>query len=66
MLGSIVQLARTLNLSIVAEGVESREQLEKIRTLGIGLGQGNFFSEPMPFGELSPQALSGKERQAVA
>lgn len=66
VLGSIVQLARTLNLSIVAEGVESREQLEKIRALGIGLGQGNFFSAPMPFGELSPQALSGKERQAVA
>jgi EAL domain-containing protein (putative c-di-GMP-specific phosphodiesterase class I) len=66
VLGSIVQLARTLNLSIVAEGVESREQLEKIRALGIGLGQGNFFSEPVPFGKLSSQAISGKERQAVA
>ncbi|WOH66938.1 EAL domain-containing protein [Bradyrhizobium sp. BWA-3-5] len=66
VLGSIVQLARTLNLSIVAEGVESHEQLEKIRALGIGLGQGNFFSEPVPFGELLLPAVSAKERQAVA
>jgi diguanylate cyclase (GGDEF)-like protein/PAS domain S-box-containing protein len=66
VLGSIVQLARTLNLSIVAEGVETYEQLEKIRALGIALGQGNFLSKPVPFGELSLQALSGKARQAVA
>ena len=66
VLGSIVQLAKTLNLSVVAEGVETYEQLEKIRSLGITLGQGYFFSKPVPFGELLLQALSDKERQAVA
>jgi EAL domain-containing protein (putative c-di-GMP-specific phosphodiesterase class I) len=66
VLGSIVQLARTLNLSIVAEGVETYEQVEKIRSLGIALGQGYFFSQPVPFGELLLQALSKSERQAVA
>ncbi|WFU17526.1 EAL domain-containing protein [Bradyrhizobium sp. CB3481] len=66
VLGSVVQLARTLNLSIVAEGVETREQVEKIGALGIALGQGNFFSEPVPFGKLSLQALSERQRQAVA
>jgi diguanylate cyclase (GGDEF)-like protein/PAS domain S-box-containing protein len=66
VLGSIVQLARTLNLSIVAEGVETYEQVEKIRSLGIALGQGYFFSQPVPFGELLLQALSKNERQAVA
>ena len=66
VLGSIVQLARTLNLSIVAEGVETYEQVEKIRSLGIALGQGYFFNKPVPFGELLLQALSESERQAVA
>ena len=66
VLGSIVQLAKTLNLSIVAEGVETYEQVEKIRSLGIALGQGYFFSKPVPFGELLLQALSESERQAVA
>jgi diguanylate cyclase (GGDEF)-like protein/PAS domain S-box-containing protein len=66
VLGSIVQLARTLNLSIVAEGVETYEQVEKIRSLGIALGQGYFFSKPVPSGELLMQALSASERQAVA
>ena len=66
VLGSIVQLAKTLNLSIVAEGVETCEQVEKIRSLGIALGQGYFFSKPVPFGELLLQVLSESERQAVA
>ena len=66
VLGSIVQLAKTLNLSIVAEGVETCEQVEKIRSLGITLGQGYFFSKPVPFGELLLQVPSESERQAVA
>ena len=66
VLGSIVQLAKTLNLSIVAEGVETCEQVEKIRSLGIALGQGYFFSKPVPFGELLLQVHSESERQAVA
>ncbi|KRR16691.1 hypothetical protein CQ14_13860 [Bradyrhizobium lablabi] len=66
VLGSIVQLAKTLNLSIVAEGVETYEQVEKVRLLGIALGQGYFFSKPVPFGELLLQGLAESERQAVA
>ena len=66
VLGSIVQLAKTLNLSLVAEGVETCEQVEKIRSLGMALCQGNFFSEPVPFSELLLQVLSESERQAVA
>ncbi|MGE9009879.1 bifunctional diguanylate cyclase/phosphodiesterase [Leptospira interrogans] len=66
VLGSIVQLAKTLNLSIVAEGVETCDQVEKIRALGIALGQGYLFSKPVPFGELLLQVLSESERQAVA
>jgi EAL domain-containing protein (putative c-di-GMP-specific phosphodiesterase class I) len=55
VLTSIVQLAKSLNLSIVAEGVESGEQLERIRSLGIPLAQGYFFGKPEPLANLKLQ-----------
>ena len=44
----IVGLARWLNLSVVAEGVETREQLERLREIGCDYVQGYFFARPMP------------------
>jgi diguanylate cyclase (GGDEF)-like protein/PAS domain S-box-containing protein len=66
VLASIVQLARALNLSIVAEGIETEAQLEKIRALGILLGQGYVFSKPVPLVDLEWQFRAKSERQAVA
>jgi EAL domain-containing protein (putative c-di-GMP-specific phosphodiesterase class I) len=66
VLGSIVQLAKTLNLSIVAEGIETQEQLERIRLLGIALGQGYVFGKPVPLADLALQPLALPGRQAVA
>jgi diguanylate cyclase (GGDEF)-like protein/PAS domain S-box-containing protein len=66
VLASIVQLARALNLSIVAEGVETEAQVEKIRALGILLGQGYVFSKPVPLVDLEWQSHAVPERQAVA
>ncbi len=45
---AIVALARTLDLDIVAEGVETREQLAYLRAQGCFLMQGHLFSEPVP------------------
>ena len=47
----IVGLARWLNLSVVAKGVETREQLERLREIGCDYVQGYFFARPMPAGE---------------
>jgi diguanylate cyclase (GGDEF)-like protein len=44
----ILSLARALDLRVVAEGVETAEQLEQLRHLGCGLMQGFYFSRPMP------------------
>jgi diguanylate cyclase (GGDEF)-like protein/PAS domain S-box-containing protein len=44
---TIVQLARTLRLSTVAEGIETIEQLERLRALGCDHGQGYYFARPM-------------------
>ena len=52
VLASIVQLSKALNLSLVVEGIETVHQLEKARSLNIGLGQGYLLGSPVPFVEL--------------
>ena len=44
---TILRLAQGLGLGVVAEGIETREQLSKLTLLGCGYGQGYFFSRPM-------------------
>lgn len=44
----IVQLANRLGVSLVAEGVEHEEQLEKLHAIGCGQIQGFLFSCPLP------------------
>lgn len=44
----IVLLAKQLNLLVVAEGVETSEQVSFLRSIGCDIGQGYFFSKPIP------------------
>jgi diguanylate cyclase (GGDEF)-like protein len=44
---TIIALAKTLNLSVVAEGIESIHQLHQLRILGCEYGQGYLFSRPV-------------------
>ncbi|MBV9310442.1 MAG: EAL domain-containing protein, partial [Solirubrobacterales bacterium] len=44
---STVALAHSLGLDVIAEGIETPEQLWRLRTLGCEYGQGFLFSEPM-------------------
>jgi EAL domain-containing protein (putative c-di-GMP-specific phosphodiesterase class I) len=46
LLGGIVQLGRSLGLTIVAEGIERPEQLARITSSGCDLGQGFLFARP--------------------
>jgi EAL domain-containing protein (putative c-di-GMP-specific phosphodiesterase class I) len=47
MLHGLLELARTLDLEIVAEGIERDAQLESLRTQHCQLGQGYLFGRPM-------------------
>lgn len=45
---TIVGMAETLKLAVVGEGIETAEQMDSLRELGCEIGQGYFFSRPMP------------------
>lgn len=45
---AVLEIARQLGLRVVAEGIETAEQADLLRDLGCFLGQGYFFSRPVP------------------
>jgi EAL domain-containing protein (putative c-di-GMP-specific phosphodiesterase class I) len=45
---AIVALAKSLQLSVTAEGIESTEQLRQLRALGCNRGQGYLLARPQP------------------
>jgi EAL domain-containing protein (putative c-di-GMP-specific phosphodiesterase class I) len=44
----VVALARTLNLSVVGEGIEQQTQATQLEALGCDSGQGFLFARPHP------------------
>ena len=50
---AISTLADSLDLTVVAEGIETKQQLDYIRSQGCGEGQGYYFARPMPYKEVA-------------
>ncbi|MBR6090318.1 MAG: EAL domain-containing protein, partial [Anaerolineaceae bacterium] len=44
----VLDIARYLHVPVVAEGVETRKQMELLRSDGCALVQGFYFSRPLP------------------
>jgi EAL domain-containing protein (putative c-di-GMP-specific phosphodiesterase class I) len=61
ILGAVSALGAALGMQVLAEGVETAEQLELARRVGCTLAQGNYLSPPLAADELS--ALLQKGRQ---
>jgi len=60
ILDAIVTMGHSLKLAVIAEGVESRAQLDALRETGCDQLQGYFFSRPLPADEL--KALLQRQR----
>jgi predicted signal transduction protein with EAL and GGDEF domain len=58
---AIVSLAHNLRLKVVAEGVESTEQLEFLKTLGCDQYQGYHYSAALPASQFEALALSERD-----
>ncbi|MEA2337326.1 MAG: hypothetical protein QOE82_1333 [Thermoanaerobaculia bacterium] len=60
---SMIDLAHQLEMKVIAEGIEHRDQLEFLRDMGCDYIQGFLFSKPMPLAEfrelLSSRAAEG-------
>lgn len=52
---STIDLARNLELSVVAEGIETEAVMAHLADLGCATGQGYVISRPLPAEELTPQ-----------
>jgi len=61
---AIADLAGTLGLDVVAEGIETPDQWAELRRLGCRVGQGFHFARPLPAGRID--ALLAEPRQPLA
>ncbi len=59
---TILDLARSMNMNVVAEGIETTDQMDTLTSLGCDYGQGYYFSKPID--KDSMQALI-RERHAL-
>ena len=61
---SIVRLAHSMNLTVVAEGVETSEEMDLVRLLGCDKVQGYFYGAALA-PEAVEELLAGEERKAA-
>jgi diguanylate cyclase (GGDEF)-like protein len=66
IISSIVTLASGLDMSVTVEGVETREQFERLKALGVNFAQGYLLGRPVPIGELENQSQFYRSRQDAA
>ncbi|MHB8535597.1 MAG: EAL domain-containing protein [Sulfuricaulis sp.] len=60
IVSAIITMAHSLDIQTVAEGVETREQLEFLRAQGCDFMQGYYFSRARPAGEIEHLLQNGK------
>jgi EAL domain-containing protein (putative c-di-GMP-specific phosphodiesterase class I) len=54
----IISLAETLNMKVLAEGVETKAELQCLKALGCYNYQGFYFSKPIPFDDFIALLMS--------
>ena len=63
LVGIMIEIARLLEVPIIAEGVETKEQMELLKELGCDIIQGYYFSRPVPPDEFSRFLAEDKENE---
>ena len=52
LLEALLSFARKMNTKVIAEGIETRDELKILQTLGVPYGQGFLLARPMPLGDI--------------
>ena len=58
LVDAIAQMGRHLGMQVVAEGIETADQAELLRTIGCGYAQGYFFARPAAPDDIEPVMVS--------
>lgn len=66
ILGFIISLSKWLNLSTIAEGVETKEQIEKLKSFGCDYVQEYYYAKPVPYEEFEQLLDKKTESKASA
>ncbi|MBR0469509.1 MAG: EAL domain-containing protein [Mogibacterium sp.] len=66
MLEVIIGISDYLAVPVIAEGVETEEQIHALKALGCDIVQGYFFSKPVPASEFEPFILQKKEAEIAS
>jgi EAL domain-containing protein (putative c-di-GMP-specific phosphodiesterase class I) len=61
---AVIGMAKSLKLKVIAEGVETLEELEFLRTLHCDAAQGYYFSRPVPAEQFAKLLVTGSPRSA--
>lgn len=61
----IMNLARWMGLRVIAEGVEKKEQLDRLREIGCDYVQGYYFAKPMPCNDIELIVKKGNGKQEL-
>lgn len=58
IMNSVVRMAKWLEMTVIAEGVETQEQLDYLRSVGCDRVQGYYYSKPLPIEAFRGTVLS--------
>jgi diguanylate cyclase (GGDEF)-like protein len=65
IVSAVIALGMNLNLRVVAEGIETRQQLEFLQSHGCAEGQGYYFAQPVPAEEFAELLRNGSAPATV-
>lgn len=57
ILESVIKMAGTIGMSVIVEGVETKEQVNLLSGMGCGIFQGYYFAKPMPITEFEEKYM---------
>ena len=65
IIGTLVRLAKDLRMTVIAEGIETKEQVDALVACGVEEGQGYLVSPPLPFAKFD-EFLMRRQAQTLA
>ena len=65
IVSAIIAMSKSLKLLVVAEGIETREQLDFLQTHECAEGQGYYYSRPLPAEEFASLLATNRHKQRI-